>query len=204
MQVGEEVVLVGPEMVRPRCAALRLRACMFGYLLVLDAPLQPILGPEIQRLGDGDVADMVALRGVPEHGVLPPLRHRMGRFVGVRRAGALVAMAGENLNMDGYTEIAGLFTHPDERGSRLAQGLVRELAAGVQSRGDRPFAIVTATNMPSIRLFHNLGFGLRCDLVYSQVTRISGLGEQDIPPSAAHYHWRDGPDGRTSVKLAEK
>ena len=40
----------------------------------------------------------------------------LGSYIGIRDRGQLVAMAGERLRFDGFTEISGVCSHPDHRG----------------------------------------------------------------------------------------
>jgi hypothetical protein len=57
----------------------------------------------------------------------------LGDYLGIRCDGALVAMAGERLRFDGWTEISGVCTMPTHRGHGLASGLVGALIAGTAS-----------------------------------------------------------------------
>ena len=61
----------------------------------------------------------------------------MGRFVGIRRGGRLVAMAGERMHLDGHTEVSGVCTHPDFRGRGLARQLSAAVARQIEARGER-------------------------------------------------------------------
>jgi predicted GNAT family acetyltransferase len=93
-----------------------------------------------------------------------PFRARtieLGTYLGIRRDGALVAMAGERLHPPGWTEISAVCTDPAFRGQGLATRLVLAVAAGIRARGDVPFLHAAATNTNAIRLYESLGFRLR-------------------------------------------
>jgi GNAT superfamily N-acetyltransferase len=47
----------------------------------------------------------------------------MGSYYGVRSCGELIAMGGERLQLDGYSEISALCTHPSFRGQGFAVSL---------------------------------------------------------------------------------
>ena len=116
---------------------------------------------EVERLGDADAPEMFALARLTEPGPFFEHTHRMGRFIGVREKGRLVAMAGERLRPEGYTEVSGVCTHPDFRGRGYAGGLMRIVAARILKRGETPFLHSYASNSGAIALYETLGFRFR-------------------------------------------
>jgi predicted GNAT family acetyltransferase len=82
---------------------------------------------ELQVPGDADAAGMLALATLTEPGSFHARTHTMGRFMGLRVDGRLVAMAGERMCLPGHVEGSGVCTHPDFRG----RGLARRLSAAV-------------------------------------------------------------------------
>ena len=70
----------------------------------------------------------------------------------------LMAMAGERLALDGYSEISGVCTHPAHRGRGLAANLIARLAADHREQGVVSFLHVTATNTRAMALYRRLGF----------------------------------------------
>ncbi len=81
-------------------------------------------------------------------------------YVGIRRGGALVAMAGERLRPPGWTEISGVCTDASVRGQGLASRLVLAVAHGIRERGETPFLHASASNTRAVRLYESLGFRL--------------------------------------------
>jgi hypothetical protein len=71
-------------------------------------------------LGAVDVPEMLDLVARTRPGPFEPETYRLGTYLGVRRAGWLVAMAGERLHPPGYTEISAVCTDPGVRGQGLA------------------------------------------------------------------------------------
>ena len=113
------------------------------------------------RLDDADVPDMLDLVARTEPGPFLPRTIEMGRYLGIRRNGRLVAMAGERLRPAGWTEVSAVCTDPAYRGQGLASRLVLAVAAGIVDRGDIPFLHARASNTNAIRLYETLGFQLR-------------------------------------------
>lgn len=166
---GERVfVLQVPELAVPPGLVAVKRA--LGVQMVATRPLGAEAGglPEaIERLGDSDAAEMLALAQLTEPGPFLARTHTMGAFIGVRARGAqgpLAAMAGERFRLPGYTEVSGVCTHPDHRGRGLARQLSAAVAAGIQARGDQPFLHAWKTNTAAIALYESLGFVLRAEV----------------------------------------
>ena len=82
----------------------------------------------------------------------------MGRYIGVKVDGRLVAMGGERLNPGSYVELSGICTHPDFRGRGFAMGISGELSRNIIERGLVPFLYVKFENVPANRLYEKLGF----------------------------------------------
>lgn len=116
---------------------------------------------EAVELTAADVPEMLALVERTRPG---PFRERtieLGTYLGIRRDGALIAMAGERLRPPGWTEISAVCTDPAFRGQGLGTRLVLAVAAGIRARGDTPFMHAAAANTGAIRLYQSLGFRRR-------------------------------------------
>ena len=112
---------------------------------------------------------MLELVARTEPGPFGPETYRMGRYLGIRRGGALIAMAGERLRPPGWTEISAVCTDPAFRGQGLAARLVGAVCAGIVQRGERPLLHVLASNQSAIALYERLGFVVRRSLQFEVV-----------------------------------
>ena len=122
-------------------------------------------------LGAADVPEMLELVAEAEPGPFLSRTIELGDYLGIRRDGALVAMAGERFHLDGWTEISAVCTKPEHRGQGLASRLMGALIAGIQRRSERAFLHVMSTNTGAIRLYEALGFRLRQHVTLTVVTR---------------------------------
>jgi predicted GNAT family acetyltransferase len=136
---------------------------MRGDVHQMIAPaIEPKAPPfDVVTLGDGDAGEMLALATLTEPGPFFRRTHQLGNFLGVRQNGRLVAMAGERLKLDGFTEVSGVCTHPDWRGKGYAGGLMGIVAQHIRERGETPFLHVYAANSGAIALYERLGFRFR-------------------------------------------
>ena len=116
---------------------------------------------EAVPLGPADVPDMLSLTERTKPGPFLSRTVELGGYLGIRRDGALVAMAGERLRPPGWAEISAVCTDPAWRGHGFASRLTRAVAAGIIARGDTPFLHAIASNTTATRLYEELGFTFR-------------------------------------------
>jgi predicted GNAT family acetyltransferase len=114
---------------------------------------------------------MLALATLTRPGPFRARTHTLGRFIGVREGGQLIAMAGERLQTEDFVEVSGICTHPDYRGRGLAAGLTRAIAARLTDEGKTPFLHAYASNIGAISLYQDLGFTLRSNVTHAMWTR---------------------------------
>ncbi|MGH3292985.1 MAG: GNAT family N-acetyltransferase [Trebonia sp.] len=141
-----------------------------GVQLVADG-LDAGPDDEAVNLGPADVPDMLRLVERTKPGPFLPRTVELGAYLGIRRDGELVAMAGERLRPPGWTEISAICTDPAWRGHGFASRLTRAVAAGIVARGDTPFLHAIATNVTAIRLYKEVGFTHRRDIQFPLLRR---------------------------------
>ena len=122
--------------------------------------------PEAGPLGRADVGEMLELTARAKPGPFLPRTFELGTYLGIRREGALVAMAGERLRPDGWAEISAVCTDDAWRGHGFATRLIRAVGAVIRERGDIPFLHAVAVN-PAIGLYEHLGFRHRKPTVFA-------------------------------------
>jgi len=164
---GGAVVLTGPQHRPPPgwTATALVPGVQFDGSAIAGAP-----DPEAVRLTEADVPEMIDLVRRTEPGPFEKRTRELGTYLGIRRGGALVAMAGERMHPPGWTEISAVCTDPAHRGQGLAARLTLAVAAGIRARGEVPFLHTGAHNAPAIRLYEALGFVLRRETSFDLVS----------------------------------
>ncbi|OOC06660.1 GNAT family N-acetyltransferase [Amycolatopsis azurea] len=144
---------------------------------LVDVALEAAEDPEAVLLGPDDVPEMLDLVERTKPGPFRKRTVELGTYLGIRRDGALIAMAGERLHPPGWTEISAVCTDPAHRGQGLATRLIRAVAAGIRARGETPMMHAAATNTSAIRLYQSIGFELvpRPDFVSVRVPETSAV-----------------------------
>jgi ribosomal protein S18 acetylase RimI-like enzyme len=124
-------------------------------------PPRSLSDPEVVDLGAADVPEMLELTALTKPGPFNRRTHELGTYLGIRRDGKLVAMAGERLKVPGYTEVSAVCTHPEHTGHGYARILMTEVMRRICDRGETPFLHVREDNVRAIELYRRLGFSQR-------------------------------------------
>jgi predicted GNAT family acetyltransferase len=162
--------LIEPDAV-PAPAGLAVAVSARGVQMTAAAITPGEAAFEVVPLGEPDGPEMLALARLTQPGPFAARTHALGGFIGVKRNGRLVAMAGERMRPDGFCEVSGVCTHPEHRGRGYASGLMRIVARRILGRGETPFLHTYETNTGAIALYGTLGFRLRRKLVLTVLKR---------------------------------
>jgi len=170
--VGDEIGVFEPAPFSLPPPWVVLREARITQMVRHDRSPLPEGDREPVPLGAPDVADMHALVELAQPG---PFRRRtieLGRFVGLRQHGRLVAMAGERVWIDGFREVSAVCAHPDVRGRGHARALTARVVNRMLADGETPFLHVLSTNAGALELYRALGFEKRAEffLMHAQRT----------------------------------
>jgi ribosomal protein S18 acetylase RimI-like enzyme len=160
---GGTGVLAGSPLPVP--AGLRVPFQGTGYQMVAES-WTPGTDPDVLELGPEDAAEMLDLADRTRPGPFLLRTPEVGRYVGIRVDGKLVAMAGERMHPPGFTEISAVCTDSAFRGQGLAQRVMGAIGAGIVARGETPILHVAGTNEGAVRLYQRMGFVIRRDIEF--------------------------------------
>jgi len=173
---GDHAALVAPGAAPTTVAhagwsVVRVLSCtqMIAPLDGLAAEVPTRSTETLVTLGTQDAAEMVALAELTHPGPFAASTVDLGGYLGVRREGRLVAMAGRRLQLPGWVEISAVCTHPDHRGQGLARLLIAAVDAAIRQQGHRAFLHAIHQNTTAIALYRQLGFTTRADMTFTVV-----------------------------------
>ena len=170
VELGESLVFGG---VAPELSdAWRLDRTAGIVQMVYEGPTLEVDDPRIVPLDEDDIPAMLELAELVYPAYFRAGTARAGTFFGVKSDGQLAAMTGTRFQMDGYTEISAVCTHPDHLGQGLASLLVRNTVAYIQSTGDQPILHVDDDNERAIGVYERAGFRSRWVMPLWGVTRV--------------------------------
>ena len=166
-----DVALVEPQ-AAPAIPGTRVVSEALCWQMIAEGPGEPApeAAFEILDLGPADAAEMLALASLTRPGPFVERTPELGDFVGVKLDGRLVAMAGERMKPDGFTEVSGVCTDPEHRGRGYAAALMRLVMGRIRARGETPFLHAYAANRGAIGIYEGLGFRFRRELVMTSLT----------------------------------
>ena len=116
---------------------------------------------EIHPLTSGESKQLYDLIQLVQPGYYIEQTRLLGRYFGIYVDQQLVAVAGERLRFDGYTEVSGICTHPDFTGRQFGHQLTAHVANLNLIAGNKVFLHALRSNSRAIRLYEHLGFTLR-------------------------------------------
>ncbi len=116
---------------------------------------------DIQLLEEQHAREMYDLVQLVQPGYYLLNTHRMGRYYGIRQEGQLVAIAGERMRTDRFSELSAICTHPGFTGRKYAQQLIAHLVNSNLADGKIPFLHVSEKNERAIGLYEHMGFATR-------------------------------------------
>lgn len=133
-------------------------------LVADDGIGSPEPDPEAVLLGPDDVPEMLELVRATEPGPFARRTVELGTYLGIRRAGALVAMAGQRVRLDGYVEVSAVCTAAGHRRQGLAVRLVADLVGRIQAGGDAAYLHASTDNVAALAVYEGMGFRRRAVL----------------------------------------
>ena len=128
--------------------------------------LKPFSNPdiEIRNLGDEDIPQMLTLTEQTKPGPFYERTIDFGNYIGIFSGDELVAMAGERLKVNGYTEVSAICTNPDHLGKGYASHLLSKASERIVAEGNVPFLHVRTDNLRAIEVYKKSGFEIRTEI----------------------------------------
>ena len=172
VEVGEDVALIGPA---PGLGANweTLYASRLTQMIRRDRSPLPEGDVEATKLGNPDVPEMLALVELTRPGPFRTRTIELGRYIGIRQHGRLVALAGERMWIGEHREVSAVCTHPDAQGRGLARALVGQVVNRMLRAGETPILHVDNPNRRAIEMYLSLGFVPRIELPLLHAKRIA-------------------------------
>lgn len=138
--------------------------------MILSENITKIQKDEIIRLNEEHREILFELVNMVQPGYFRKKTFMMGDYFGIFKNDKLVAVTGERMKMDGFTEVSAIVTHPDHTGKGYAKQLIAHCVNNIFSQNKIPYLHVVETNIAAIGLYKKLGFKTRRKISFWNIT----------------------------------
>jgi len=115
-------------------------------------------------------SDLFALVNLVQPGYFVEKTYELGQYFGIYKNGELVAVTGERMKMNNYTEVSAIVTHPNYRRNGFAKQLTKHTVSKILAENKTPYLHVSALNIGAIKLYETLGFETRRKITFWNLT----------------------------------
>ena len=140
---------------------LQVTGKLEGLQMIIYNPIQLKATEQITVLGNEHLQMVDELINLVQPGYFRKQTFYLGNYYGIFKEDQLVAVAGERMKMNGFTEVSAVVTHPEYTGKGYAKHLVAHTVNEIFKQGKIPILHVLQTNISAISLYQKLGFMIR-------------------------------------------
>ncbi len=129
--------------------------------MVCDSKIDLEITENIIALNNNHSNELFNLINLVQPGYFKEKTHLLGNYFGIFKNKKLVAVTGERMKMNDFTEISAVVTHPDYLGNGFAKQLVAFTVNYNLKLGKIAYLHVLENNIGAINLYEKLGFKTR-------------------------------------------
>lgn len=155
----ENFFIVGEKPVLPD--SLKINKELICLQMVIDKKINLPIDAEIVKLTANHNKALCELVNLVQPGYFKNKTFFLGDYFGIFKEGQLVAITGERMKMNDFTEVSAIITHPDHTGKGYAKQLITHVVNAVFDQHKIPFLHVAESNTGAIYLYEKLGFVTR-------------------------------------------
>ncbi len=169
ISVGESLYIIGAR--PPLPPDILIEKELICLQMVCPDMIPPEAPEPITFLTDVHNSALTELINLVQPGYFREKTKMLGDYFGIFKENKLVAVTGERMRMNSFTEISAVVTHPDFTGRGYARQLVAHAVNKNLSDNNIPYLHVAADNLPAIRLYEKLGFETRRKMSFWKIIR---------------------------------
>lgn len=139
--------------------------------MVIQDKIQLPIGTEILKLTENHNDELLQLVNLVQPGYFKTQTPLLGNYYGIFKEAQLIAVAGERMKMNDFTEVSAIITHPDHTGKGYAKQLISHVVNSILDESKTPFLHVVENNIGAISLYEKLGFVTRRKISFWNVSK---------------------------------
>ena len=135
--------------------------------MILSKPIDITISEKIEELKTvNQKNDLFDLVNLVQPGYFKSKTPDLGSYYGIYNDNRLVAVTGERMKMNEYTEVSAVVTHPEYLGKGYAKQLVTFTSNKIFKEGKVPYLHVAESNTGAIKLYEKLGYLKRREISF--------------------------------------
>ncbi|KUJ61973.1 acetyltransferase [Flavobacteriaceae bacterium CRH] len=152
-------------------ASLKITKELVCLQMIIQEKIQLPIDLEIIKLTENHNEALLNLVNLVQPGYFKNKTFLLGDYFGIFTDNQLVAITGERMQMDSFTEVSAIITHPDHTGKGYAKQLITHVVNKIFDQNKVPFLHVVESNIGAIKLYEKLGFVTRRKISLWNITK---------------------------------
>lgn len=153
--------------------SVQLKKDLVCHQMILQTPINLELQEEITPLKTAHQRrDLFNLVNLVQPGFFKNKTADLGRYFGIYKDHNLVAVTGERMKMNEFTEISAVVTHPKHTRNGYAKQLIKHTTDQVFQENKTPYLHVVDTNTHAIKIYEKLGFSTRRKISFWHLSKL--------------------------------
>ena len=157
---------------------LRFKKELVCLQMVIDKKIDVQINEEITLLTYEHTLALYHLINLVQPGYFKIKTPFMGNYFGIFKDKQLIAVTGERMKINEFTELSAIVTHPNHTGQGYAKQLIAHAVNNIFDQNKTPFLHVAETNTGAINLYKKLGFTTRRNISFWNITSENFMSDQ--------------------------
>ncbi|MDA6069672.1 GNAT family N-acetyltransferase [Flavobacterium sp. AC] len=126
---------------------------------------------EIVKITEEYNDELVQLVNLVQPGYFKNKTAELGNYYGIFKDNQLIAITGERMKMNDFTEVSAIITYPDHTGKGYAKQLIAHVVNRIFNENKTPYLHVVESNIGAIALYKKLGFVTRRKMSFWNISK---------------------------------
>lgn len=139
--------------------------------MVIHEKIQIAINTEIIKLTERHNQELCDLVNLVQPGYFKTKTPSLGHYYGIFKDEKLIAITGERMKMNDFTEVSAIITHPEHTGKGYAKQLIAHTTNAIFDQNKIPYLHVVESNTGAIALYEKLGFETRRKISFWNISK---------------------------------
>lgn len=140
---------------------LKIKKELVCLQMIIHDRINTEIKETIVKLTHEHIAALFQLVNLVQPGYFKKKTFSLGDYSGIFKNGELIAVAGERMQMNDFTEVSAIVTHPNHTRRGYAGQLIPHVVNNIFNKNKTPYLHVLEDNTGAIKLYEKSGFETR-------------------------------------------